>query len=61
MNANEMVGTLGTNNQCMCNVCAIFVRKFEGKTPRVHLGVVERIILKYVDCMGSIKGAEFVK
>jgi hypothetical protein len=56
-----MLGTLGTNNQCKCNVCAIFVRKFEGKTPRVHLGVNERIILKYVDCMGSIKGTEFVK
>jgi hypothetical protein len=61
MKAIEVVGTLGTNNQCMCNVCAIFFRKFEGKTPCVHLGVDERIILKCVDCMGTIKDAEFVK
>jgi hypothetical protein len=42
-----MVGTRGTSNLYMCNVCAILTESLKGKNHLRHLGVDGRIILKW--------------
>lgn len=42
-----MVGTFGTNNQCMCNVCAILAENLKGMHHLRHLGIDGSIILKW--------------
>ena len=42
-----MVGTLGTNNQCIYNVCAILAENLKGRHHLRHLGFDEKIILKW--------------